>query len=451
MSMVEQLMEAERARGSRFTRQKETYEKQQNAWKDLNTRLDNLYKKLDTLADPVTFESKTVNITGNENVSVSADTNAATGTYRVQVQQLATQSRLEGTRVEGIDSIRDSLGQAGSLTINGEEIEITSEDSLRSVLDKINAVSGDSGVRANIIDNRLVFQSTEYGAQDIEISGDANLTDRLGLDNTQFTEGQEAIFTIDGMEIVRNSNRVDDVIEGLTFTLTNVHEGNAADTITIADDIDKIADALNTLVEQYNSVQSYIRTQLDVGDPSQEDNQTGALVGDSAIMRLQTNLRNLFSRPQETDSESIQTLRDLGVEINAEGIAVFNRGKFEEQMTENPQDVQKFFSNTTRVRETSINEDGEEVTSVRDVKSGFAHNMQDLVNEYISGTSGIIRTRTDTYDRMIRDVNRRIEVFNERMEKRQARMIQQFTALDTAMMQAEAQMDQLFSQLNSFM
>lgn len=462
MSMVEQMMEAERARGNRFTQQKENYQREQNAWKDLNTRLDNLYNRLEGLSNVDTFQGKTVSSTGEGNVSVSASNEAATGDYYVQVDQLATQSRLFGSRVD-IDSIHDDLelAEGSTLEINagGETftIEIDPDDSLRDIQDKINGLtqgtraSGDnpavpgSGIRANIVDNRLVLNSTEYGEQEFSIGGSAAAD--LGLADSEVELGQNAVFRVDGMVVERSSNQIDDVIEGLTFNLTTTHADNQGETITIAEDHDALAEELEKLVEQYNSVQRYIETQTDVGDPSAEDNETGALVGDSAIIRLQRELRNLFSFVQDTPSESIRNLGDLGIEIDQNGVASFNRTEFDEAINEDPDDVRKFFTETTRVRETTINDEGEEVSRVRDEHSGFAHNARSLINTYVSSTSGLIKTRTETYDRMIQDVNRRIETFNERLDRRQERMIRQFAALDTAMMQAESQMDQLFSQL----
>lgn len=456
MSMIEEMMQAERARGNRYTRQKETYQKEQNAWKDLNTRLDNFYSRLDKLSEPDTFQSKKVNTSSEDRFTVSAGSDAAVGNYRLEVKQLANQSRLSGDRID-VESIYDELETEGSFTLTSSKgsvtIDVGAEDSLRDIVDKVNNTSDKHGIRANIVDNRLVFTHTEYGEQEISVTaeeGSTLLTD-LQLEEADFSQGQSAIFEIDGMEISRDSNVVDDVIEGLTFTLQNTHEPGQSDTIRITEDIDTAAEAIQSLVDQYNSVQGFITTQLDVGDPSAEDNETGALVGDSSLMRLQSQLRNIMTRPLATDAEEIRGLGDLGVEIDGNGRATFNREEFEEQMDENPEDVQRFFHNTTRTSQEYVNSEGETATRAVDVHSGFAKEMRDLVNQYNSSSNGLIRTRTDTYDRMIRDVDRRIETFNERMDRRQDRMIRQFAALDTAMMQAEAQMDQMMSQLAGLM
>lgn len=448
MSVIEQLMEAEAARGVRFTNQKENYTQAQNAWKDLNTRLDTLYKHLDTLQNPETFESKTVSTSREGYLSVSANTDAALGEYRIQVQQLATQTRLSGSRVE-TESIYDELDLEGSFTIesDGESFtfEVNAEDSLRDVMDRINDSTSDTKVRANIVDNRLVLTHTEYGEKTLAVSGEA--AGDLGLENIQTTIGQNALFTVDGLEVERSSNRIDDVIEGLTFNLTNVHQGSESDVVTVSHNTDKAVEAMQKLVEQYNSTMSYIDTQLDVGDPTSEDNTTGKLVGDGSIMRLQSSLRSMMTQQHDTASENIRGLMDLGIEIDRNGVASFDQQKFRDAVEEDPDDVSAFFYEQNRVSETVINEDGEEVTSTRTERTGFAHDMRGLVNEYISSSSGIIKNRTETYDRLIKDVNQRIEQFEERLEVKRDRYIRQFSALDAAMMQAESQLDFLYSQL----
>lgn len=450
MSMVEQIMEAERAKGVRFTQQKEKYTKSQNAWRDMNTRLDSLHKRLEDLQKPETFSSKSVKMTGPENISVTASTNAATGDYRVQVQQLATQTRLSGKRVETGGDIRTALNKSGNLEINtggGDSlnIEIDENDSLRSISDKINNSTADSGIRSSIVDNRLILTNTEYGEKPLEVGG--SLANDLGFNGVTAVIGQESKFTIDGLSITRSSNTIDDVIEGLTFNLTNVHNENDSTVISVTENLDKAAEALQKFVEQYNSTQNFIRSQLSVGDPSAENNQTGTLTGDGTLMRLQSSLRSMMTS-SESHGTSIKGLQDLGVTIDRNGTASFDRAVLDKQVRDNPNEVSRFFSSSERISETIEDDEGNPVTNTRTERKGFSQNMRSFVNQYISSTDGIIKSRRDTYDRMIRDVNDRITRFEERLEMRRDRYIKQFTALDTAMMRAESQMDFMFSQLN---
>lgn len=461
MSTIDQLIEAESASGVRYTNQKTEYENEQTAWKDVNSRLDNLYKRLETMTKPETFNSKTVVNSNKDFVSVTANENAASGEYKVQVSQLATATRMTGKQID-VDSIEDELAFVGTesstLNINGTSVEIGIGSSLKDVQNLINENSDDTKVKANIVDNRLVLSHTELGDKTITVTGDASA--KLGLDNpidsgtatdtdqTTVTQGQSALFKIDGIEIKRDSNTIEDVIEGVTFSLKKVHEGNAADTIKISEDTEKTAEAMKALVDQYNSLNSFIKEQLSVGDPSAEDNETGTLSGDSALTRLQTNLRSMFTRNMETNSDSINGLQDLGVEIDRYGVATFDKEVFLEKVEKDPTDVINFFHGTEETTET-VTEDGVTTTKPVTKLTGFANEARSLVNEYISSTTGIIKTKSDTYDRLIKDINARIDTFNLRIESKREQYIKQFTALDTAMMQAESQLEYMMGQLGT--
>ncbi|MEY8291442.1 flagellar filament capping protein FliD [Carnobacteriaceae bacterium 52-44] len=456
MSVIDQMIEAERAKGVKFTNQKQKIEREKNAWKDINTRLDSLFNKLDTLTKKETFESRTVssNVKESTSLSVTAGENAAVGQYRVQVQQLATSTRLTGGKIN-TESIYDELNLSGefSFIVDGKAepftIQIDSEDSLRDITNKINGLTVDSGIQASIVDNRLVLMDTNMGESSIEVQIDGDgVASGLGFNKqTQSVSGQPAIFTIDGLTIERNTNTIDDVIEGLAFKLSNVHQGADNEIITIASDTEKTTKAVKDFVEQYNSIMNQISSQMDVGDPSLEDNTTGALTGDGTLMRLQSGLRSLMTRNLEGDfSGDFKNIEDLGITLDRDGVASFDEVTFNEALQNDPANVARFFYTQERVTET-VGEGEEATTTSRFEKNGMSELLKNFVDTYISSSTGIISTKNETYDKMLKDINEQIDTFNERVDKKRDRYIQQFTALDTAMMQAQSQLDYLYSQL----
>ncbi|GEL66200.1 flagellar filament capping protein FliD [Marinilactibacillus psychrotolerans] len=450
MSTIDQLIQAESARGTKFATQKNEYQTQQTAWKDVNSRLDSFYKKLDALKSKDTFNAKSVNVSSKDFVSVTADSSASTGTYKIQVSQLASATRLTGGKIP-VESLKDELGISGNLILNNGESEdpfefnVTSEMSLKDVKDMINDQSDKSKIKANIVDNRLILERTDTGEKTLTLEGSA--VSDLKLNENAVVDGKAAIFTVDGIEIQKDSNTISDVLEGVTFNLQNVHAADKSDTLRITDNTGTAADALKEVIDQYNSLNSFIDTQLSVGDPSAENNKTGALVGDSSLMRLQTNLRSLLTRNMETASESVNSLQDLGVEIDRDGLATFDRTKFVETFENDPKGVSLFFHSSENEEIPSVDENGDPTTETVTKLTGFANVTRSLVNEYISSTTGIIKTKSDTYDRLIKDVNKRIETFNTRIETKRQQYIKQFTALDTAMMQAESQLQFMMGQL----
>lgn len=477
MSVIDQLVEAEKAKGVKFTNQKTKIETEKNAWKDINTRLDSLYKKLETLTKKETFETRTVssNIKESSFLNVTAGENAAVGQYRVQVMHLAESTRLTGTSIAGMDSIYDDLGLSGefSFQVTADDrveidpetgleiipefkIEINAEDSLKDITDKINSQTKESGVRASIVDNRLVLTDTNMGKSTITTTTSltneegSQVDNTLGLDSATLTEGRAAVFTIDGKEVERNSNTIDDVVEGLTFKLTNTHKDGEFETISVASDDEKTTAAVKEFVEQYNSTIDFISKQLDVGDPSAEDNITGALTGDGTVMRLQSGLRSLMTKNLEGEfSGNFKNIKDIGITIDRYGKATFDEGAFNDALQEDPTNVARFFYTQTTVTE-KVTEDGEEVSKSHIKREGMSELFKNFIDTYISTSSaapGIISNKNQTFDRMLKDINEQIETFNARVESKRDRYIKQFTALDTAMMQAQSQLDYLYSQL----
>ena len=109
-----------------------------------------------------------------------------------------------------------------------------------------------------------------------------------------------------------------------------------------------------------------------------------------------------------------------------------------EVITKEPDRVAGFFSR-------SITVDG----TTEKKKVGLAEKLQTVVNSFVDSKDGMITAKNKTYDKAMDDIAKKIEAFNVRMEAQRARYVKTFTALDTAMMQAESQMSYLSSQLTS--
>ncbi|MCI3028104.1 flagellar filament capping protein FliD [Desemzia sp. C1] len=469
MDTVDQLIEAESRKVVQYKNQQTGLTGEKNAWKDINTRLDSLYKKFDALKEPNAFDSKTVSNTNDKAVKVTAGTEALEGSYKVEVTTLATSSQLTSGSITGMSGkkITDSLSLSGELTFTTENskgteenkdldtksftIKIAEGDSLKDIVTKINetAKEKESGLHASVIDNRIVLTDTDMGERSISVT-DSNLEEgneslvgklALGTDVTSFTSGKQANLTVNGIQMYRNSNTITDAVDGLTFNLVGVTESNQVSTVKVTEDVDKTTKAIQDFVDQYNSVMSFIDTQLDVGDPSADGNKTGALVGDSSLMRIQSQLRSMMTSSSKDSTQPIKGLSDLGIEVNRFGAATLDTAKLKEQLAKNSNNVQAFFFREESVKDADRNETTKQF--------GIAQQMTTFINEYIGEKTGIITTKSKTIDGMIKGLDEQITKFNERLEKKRERYIEQFTALDVAMMEAESQLSYLMSQVTT--
>lgn len=435
---IDQLMEAEAAKLVQYTSQKETLTTQKNAWNDINTRLSALFERLNGLQNSETFNSKSTSSSMSGVVSLSAEASANNGSYEIAVQQLAASSKLlSGTiEVSAGKTINDELGLSGNLVISNQEssfeIEVSAEDSLKQIVENINKETKNSGISAAVIDQRIVLTDKQMGERSITVEG--TVAADLGLDagTAALNKGQSAILTVDGLTVTRNSNAINDVIDGVTIHLNGISAANTAAVTTVSDDNSKTVSAVKALIDQYNSVMNFIDEKLSVGDPSVEDNQTGELVGDLTLMRLQSDLRSLFTKSVDTGDSTIRSAVDIGISIDRYGVATLDEAEFNKALTENREAVETLFNGSVNVTEE---------------KQGITQNMGAVVSKFITNSSGVIATKSDTYDRMIKDVNDRIDRFNIRLENKRAQYVKTFTRLDTAMMQAEAQLSYLLSQV----
>ena len=437
---INQLMEAERIPLKKLELRKEDTVKMQNAWRDVNTRMNTLLEKMKALENADTFSSKSVTSTNESMVTATANRTAMNGEYDLQIQSIARATSIVGNRLN-VESITTELGINGGFILKnheGMETEITMEatDSLRSVVQKINESSGESGISATIIDNRLILQDAKTGERTIEVKdaeGQASVLEELGMGiDSELRSGTRARFTVNGIEVVRDQNTLSDVIEGVTLQLHRPGPGDEGERITIASDFEKSEKALQEFVDQYNSTMSFIENQMRVGTPG-ENATRGTLAGDSSLRQIHSTLRQMVTSPVGgNENTTIRDLSMLGVSTTDRfGKLSFDQSVFRREMDSSVNNVQSFF--------TSKNEAGETL--------GYTKRMKDYIDSVISTSDGMIRGKNDSYDRSMRDIDRQIENFTRRIQRREEYYIKTFSALDVAMQKAESQMEWLNSQL----
>jgi len=146
-----------------------------------------------------------------------------------------------------------TLGAEGNLIINGVVIHLDEADTLDTIVDKINAVSEETGVQADNVNGYLKLEQTNYGSDySIGISGDNEVLEALGLgagsvhgrdaqiyyntsyDNTNLegtltTSGNKVVLPSDAVGVLKDAQGNVTTVEGdgLTFEFdpTNISAG----------------------------------------------------------------------------------------------------------------------------------------------------------------------------------------------------------------------------------
>src|SRR6185436_2067369 len=199
--------------------------------------------------------------------TVSAGEGGSIGQYSVSTTQLAKNQVTKSTN--GYSAVTDVAANGGSIsfTINGTTtppITIASDTTLSGLKDQINAQS--SGVKASIVNDgtnyKLVISSRETGVtkgftinDSLTNSGGAAVAYAAGQSpiagNAQ--DAQNALFKVNGIDIVSASNTVADAIPGTTLKLLKAGDV----TVDVTNDFAPIKDNLKTIVTQYNKMRLF--------------------------------------------------------------------------------------------------------------------------------------------------------------------------------------------------
>lgn len=451
---IDQLMQAEKMPLIQLSNKKTDLTAKQNAWKDINTRLNSLFEKIKTLQNSETFTAKTSTSSNDKIVTMSASKNAVPGTYKINVQQLASSTSIisgpisaangdstKALAIDGAFTIKNSNYDITKPDENNAEIIIKPEDTLKTIATQINDKTKDTGISATIINSRLVLTDAKTGNRDISLTdGVVGTLNNLGLDNNStdnkptIDPGKNALFTINGVAVERSTNSVSDAVEFVTINLVKEHASlTEYDTVNVSLDTSKLTKSIQEFVDQYNSTITFIEDKLKTGDPKVAGSG-GTLAGDSSLQRLHSSLRSMVTSQLSNSNSTIKDISQLGVStIDKFGQLKFDSSKLTEALSKDAQNVMNFF--------TSKDVDGKEI--------GFAPRLKTYVDSFISSSKGIIKGKSDSFDRTLKDLNKQIDNFNSRMIKKEAYYTKMFTALDVALMQAESQTSWLQGQIDS--
>lgn len=354
-SLVDAIIQQERQPAARLESQLDKYANQQTALTAYRSRLDALRTAAKALQDGTAFDATTGTTTvvsGTKAVATVATSPAtAPGSFRLVVTQLARTEKLAGT---GTASTTDPLAQAGTITINGIDIDVTAVDSLADLRDRINALdAGDSpiGVRATILsvsptDNRLVLTSGASGATGIALADTAGaVLQSLGLQDGGGTvppaailvDGADALFTIDGIALTRTSNVVTDALEGVTLTLTSEEPGAVTD-IAVGRFMDAARGAMQTFLEAYNGLVDFMKSQ-DVAT----DSSRPALYNDSLIRGLRRDLPSNLLSSVLGAAPDLATAASVGLSLDREGKLSLDTATFESAFNTRYDDLRTLF------------------------------------------------------------------------------------------------------------
>ena len=404
-SLIKQMLEIERRPAVLLQREQSTIQQKSDAYRDVNTRLNNLAARLGDLVLSTAFSSKRLQVGNTAVATGQAGTSAAVGSYQLDVVQLAKAHMVASDSVADTTS---SLGMTGTARINDVDVEITEEMSLADIIKAIN--DADAGVRAITLNNRLVLESVAPGAAntmdlvdaDGSVLAELGVLDESGLIKSELQSAQDAVFSINGIDFTRDSNRVTDALDGVTLNLVGLGSTN----ITIERNMDQTVTAIRAFVDQYNSTQNFI---------AEKTAKEALLQGDATITRLAANLQTMATDRVGAPGDLVyDSLSVIGISVDRYGVMSVDESKLRAALEERPGEVEKLFNATTDM----------------DGFDGIAVKLRDHLRSYTTSGNGILSTRQKLFEEQMESIQDSIDRLDARLKIREQSLIRQFTQME---------------------
>lgn len=317
---------------------------QDTAFSTLGTNLATLSTSLQALTsfDGVMYEKEGSSSNTDVLALTSAGISASAGSHEITVSQLAQTSSVYTDAIGSNDTLSGSVTiQVGTGTAQTISVD-SSNNTLTGLASAINLAG--IGVKASVISDakgsRLSIVSGTSGADGtVTVSG--GLTDETTSKaiGTQIGQaGQNAMLTVDGIDIESTSNVVTTAIPGVSFQLLG--KSSSPVQVQIVNDSADISTAVNTFVTAYNAVVTSVAAQ-------QGKDSTGAaepLSGDPTLALLQNSLSQALLGGGA--SGSISGLSQLGITVGQDGKLTYSSTTLLSALDSNFEDVLGYLQNS---------------------------------------------------------------------------------------------------------
>ena len=447
-SLVDSLVAAERSPKETALNSKiDTAEAKISAYGEVLSSLSLLETAFSGLNDAKDFADYTVDVTGNETstfttaFTVSATTDISAGSVdSVSVTSIATPERWatasrflsENTAINDGNAfdivITDAAGTATTISISGGTIATVAE----AINDE------DIGVRARVVDTGaspngylITLESTSPGEDNaFSVTSTDSQSNTLGFSQLTGGAATNATITVNGIDIERSSNTIDDVLDGITLNLIAPTSGTA--TISVTQNNDDVKARISALVDSYNAASVTFKDLMTVGG---SNTNSGVLSGDGTLRFVSNRVKELFTAESSTATENLSYLNDIGVSFNRYGILEIDDDRLDSALNANYTDVVSIFSADTDNQSTFG-------TADRGIAGDAIVTISDLM-----ATDGAILRATTTLETRAADYADALADLDRRMEMIRTRYLAQFTAMETAIDQINNTKDYLTSAL----
>lgn len=430
-----------------------------SAWGRLQSAMSSFQDAARALARADTWSAGKASSSDEAALLATAGSGAIRGGYSIEVARLASRQTVasaafaDAAAVVGGGTLRirmGSLDEAGTAFTPDSSrpevaIDIADGATLADVRNAINAAG--AGVSATLVADgsgqRLMLRSTDSGAaQAFSITvedPDGGNTDGAGLSalafdpaaaagsgrNLQLTQAaQDALVTVNGLQVSAAGNRLEGVIENVTLELRRVT--TAPVEVDVRSDDESLRASIEKFVKAYNELNSLIASQTAY---NAETKTAGALQGNQTVTRIQQQLRETMRGT--VGSDQANTLNALGIEFQRDGSLSIKDSKLKEALA-SPSMLKNFFAATG-------SEPGQQ---------GIAQRLVTRLGDMLAA-DGTLSNATDALKARQRSAEQQQERLNARLNSIEQRLLRQYTALDANLAQLQGSLANMQSLIGS--
>ena len=474
--IVTKLMSVERQPLARMIKQETSYQMKLTGFGTLKGALSQFQSSVRALSDVSKFQGTKSSLIDTTIASVTSTTAAAPGNYALEVSQLAKAQKLvvAGTGSDtvplGKGVIKFDLGTivGGTLGTDGKytgvtefkpgagttkSVTIDGGSSLADIRDAINKAG--IGVTAAIVNDgsatpyRLTLTQNSTGeASSMKISvvdadpaGSPLLSALLTHDPMDPAKAMKetatavnAKFKLDGIDISKPSNTVDDVVTGVTLNLLKTNVGTTT-ALNVVRDTGAVSTAVTAFVKAYNDISQTLRDAMAYNPTT----KTAAILnGEASVRAIQTQVRGVLAAAIPGDG-GLTRLSEVGVTVQKDGTLALDSAKLNKALASNFDDFAGLFAGVP----ASGSGDTAKPATV-----GYAAQFEKLASSLLA-VGGPLASRTDGISESIRNINKRETEFETRMITVEKRYRKQFTALDLSLSSMNSTSNYLAQQLTA--
>jgi flagellar hook-associated protein 2 len=344
-------------------------------------------------------------------------------------------------------------GTTNTLTLNAAGFNSTfSYNNTTSLSDLAKMINNDpiagANVSASVIKNDLGTYNLVLTAKGPAENHPISLTDQSGgtLDSrllgspigtatatsgnmSNIQAASDASFKYNGITLTRSTNTISDITVGVTINLLSTDSTSTAN-ISITQDAQPIKDAMQSLVDSYNSMSKQLNT-MTLTDTT--TGKVGLFNGDSSVNGIDRDIKRILT----SSNSSGLSLTQFGININRDGTLSFDSVAFDTKMAASPDTMASYFSGKTTI-DTNGN-----ATTTDGVFNTLYTNLNNLTKS--SGVLANLTTGLTTEATLLQ--NNKTTATNS-LNARYNTMTQQFIAYDAIISNLNNQFSSLSQQIS---